>query len=296
LSPAALIGALHGKGSAAAENLQLARLDPRAIETASQAEEHGSLLDPVRIGDIVRTALAGGELSIPVVGGTFAIADGRLTFTPLIAPAQGADVTIRGGYDLGADALDLAFELAGAPAVDSATRERPRLTISFKGPVAAPRRGVDVGSLVGWLTARRVERETKRLEAAEQEAKRVQEREAEALRRAQERAAQERAAQERAAHERAQEEARKAAQKAAAQRAAEQAAAQRAAEQAAAASPPAAPGAEKAPELPPAIEIPPAPVTPARPRRPSPPRGASVRSPAPTALPPPLVITPLAPP
>jgi len=270
LSPAALIGALRGKGSAAVESLQLTGLDPRAIENASEAAEHGSLLDPVRVGDVVRTALVGGGLDIPNVGGTFAINDGRLTFAPLAAPARNADVTIRGSYDLGQDALDVGFELAGAPSTDMATHARPQLTISFKGPFAAPRRNVDVSALVHWLTERRVEREAKRLEAAEREAKRIQAQEAEALRRAQE-------------------EARRAAQKAAEQRAA----AQRAAEQAAAAMPPAASGADKAPDLPPAIEIPLAPVSPPapvhrpKPRRASPPHGAAARAPA---LP--LVITP----
>jgi uncharacterized protein involved in outer membrane biogenesis len=270
LSPAALIGAVRGTGSAAAENLQLAGLDPRAIETASAAAEHGSLLDPVRIGDIVRTALAGGALDIPDVGGTIAINDGRLSFAPLAAPAQNADVTIRGGYDLGQDALDIGLDLAGAPSADMATHARPQLSISFKGPFAAPRRNVDVSALVRWLTERRVEREAKRLEAAEREAKRLQAeeqaQEAEARRRAQ---------------ERAQEEARRAEQK--------KAAAQRAAEQAAAATRPAAPGADKAPDLPPPIEIPSTSANPPpkpRLRRMSPPRAAP-RMPAP-----PLVITP----
>ncbi|HEY1544663.1 MAG TPA: AsmA-like C-terminal region-containing protein [Xanthobacteraceae bacterium] len=264
-SPAALIGALRGRGSAAGENLQFAGLDPQAIETASEAAERGSLLDPQRVGDIVRTALAGGALDIPDAGGTLAIDDGRLTFAPLAAPAQGADVTIMGGYDIGRDALDVGFDLAGAPSADVAAHGRPRLTVSFKGPLAAPRRSVDVTALVGWLTARRVEREAKRLEAAEREAKRVQAQEAaEALRRAQE-----------------------AARQAALKEAAQKAAAQRAAEQAAVATRPAVPGAERAPDLPPTIEIPSVPAHPQVKRRPSPSHGAATHMPAP-----PLVITP----
>ena len=259
LSPAALIGALQGKGSAAGENLQIAGLDPAAIEAASQALDHGVLIDPVRIGDIVRTALAGGRLDIPDVGGALAIGDGRLTFAPLLAPAQGADVTIRGSYDLGADLLDLGFDLAGAPRPDAANGERPQLSILFKGPIAAPRRSVDVTALVNWLSARRVELQKKRLEAAEQEARRIQAQEAEALRRAQE-------------------DARQAAQKAA----------ERASEQAAVPATPVAPG-DKAPELPPEIEIKSVPVGPAAKPRRTPPirRAATVRPPAA-----PLVIAP----
>jgi translation initiation factor IF-2 len=131
--------------------------------------------------------------------------------------------------------------------------------------LAAPRRSVDVTPLVGWLTARRVERDAKRLEAAEREAKRIQAQEAaEALRRAQE-----------------------AARQAAQREAAQKAAAQRAAEQAAVATRPAVPGAERAPDLPPAIEIPSLSVHPPAKRQPSPSHGAATHVPAP-----PLVITP----
>ena len=260
LSPAALIGALQGKGSAAGENLQIAGLDPAAIEAASQALDRGVLLDPVRIGDIVRAALAGGSLDIPDAGGAIAIGDGRLTFAPLLTPAQGADVTIRGSYDLGEDLLDVGFDLAGAPRPDAANGERPQLSISFKGPFAAPRRSVDVTALVNWLTARRVEQQNKRLDAAEQEAKRIQAQEAEALRRAQE-------------------DARQAAQKAA----------QRAADQGAAPTASVAPVVEKAPDLPPAIEIKSVPVaTTVKPRRTPPNRRAATARPAAA----PLVITP----
>jgi hypothetical protein len=66
LSPAALIGALHGQGTVTAENLLFAGLDPNAIDAATRAAERGVALDGVRIGDIVRTALDGGRLHIPM--------------------------------------------------------------------------------------------------------------------------------------------------------------------------------------------------------------------------------------
>jgi large subunit ribosomal protein L24 len=260
LSPAALIGALQGQGTVAGESLQIGDLDPAAIEAAVVAAEHGVLLDPVRIGDVVRTALAGGRLDIPDVGGAFAISNGRLTMAPLLAPAQGADVAIRGSYDLGADILDLGFDLAGAPRADAANGARPRLAVSFKGPLATPRRSVDVAALVDWLTARRDAQQRKQLDAAEREAKRIQAAEAEALRRAQE-------------------DARQAAERAA----------QRAAEQAAIPTATVSPGVDKAPDLPPAIEIKPAPVVTApKPRRPPPAKRAATTRP----VAPPLVITP----
>jgi large subunit ribosomal protein L24 len=189
LSPAALIGALQGQGTVTAENLLLAGLDPNAIDAATRAAERGVALDGVRIGDIVRTALDNGRLHIPDAGGAIAIADGRFTLAPLLAPAQGADVAMTGSYDLAADALDARFDLTGAVRPNGPIGQRPALSVALKGPREAPRRSEDVSALVNWLTLRSVEQEAKRLEAAERDAKRIKALEEQALRRAQEAAA-----------------------------------------------------------------------------------------------------------
>jgi large subunit ribosomal protein L24 len=172
-----------------AENLLLAGLDPSAIDAATRAAERGVALDGVRIGDIVRTALDGGRLHIPDAGGTIAIADGRVTLAPLVAPAQGADVAMTGSYDLAADALEARFDLTGALRQNGPVGQRPALSVALKGPREAPRRSEDVSALVSWLTLRSVEQESKRLEAAERQARRIKLQEEEALRRAQEAAA-----------------------------------------------------------------------------------------------------------
>jgi len=261
LSPAALIGALQGEGTVTAENLLLAGLDPNAIDAAMRAAERGVALDGVRIGDIVRTALDGGRLHIPDAGGAIAIAGGRLTLAPLVAPAQGADVAMTGSYDLAADALEARFDLTGAARPNGPSGQRPALTVALKGPREAPRRSEDVSALVNWLTLRSVEQEAKRLEAAEREAKRIKLQEEEALRRAQEAAA----------------------------------AAQRADQTAGIPAAPASDKAadkpmEKAPDLPPMIDIrtvPPA--VPAKPRHAPPPGDRASTARPPSA---PLVITP----
>jgi large subunit ribosomal protein L24 len=256
LSPAALIGGLHGQGTASVEQLLLAGLDPNAIDAASRAAERGVSLDGVRIGDIVRTALDDGRLNIPDAGGTLAISDGRLTLVPLVTPAQGADVAISGSYDLAADALDARFDLTGALRQNGPSGQRPALTVALKGPLEAPRRSEDVSALVSWLTLRSVEREAQRLEAAERDARRIKAQEEAALRRAREAAAVAAAAR---------------------------------AEQTAGI--PSGPPAEKAPDLPPTIDIitPPITVPAARPRQAP---ATSDRGPVPRPTASPLVITP----
>ncbi len=172
LSPATLIGALQGAGTATAENLQISGLDPKAIDAAMLAAERGVPLDAVRIGDVVRSALDAGKLHIPVATGTIAIRAGRVVLGPLTAPAEGADAAISSDYGLNEDALDLRFGFTGAPRADAPDGQRPQISVALKGPLDAPRRNVDVAALISWLALRGVELEAKRLEAAEQEAKR----------------------------------------------------------------------------------------------------------------------------
>ena len=44
---------------------------------------------------------------------------------------------------------------------------RPELAVSVKGPLATPERKLDVSALVGWLTLRATEQQTRRLESLE---------------------------------------------------------------------------------------------------------------------------------
>jgi large subunit ribosomal protein L24 len=274
LSPAALVGALQGSGSATVENLQIAGFDPKAIDAALSAADRGVAIDAVRIGDVVRSALDTGRLNIPDLAGAVAIDAGRVVITPLTAPAQSADVAITGSYGVGDDALDLRFGLTGAPKPNAPNGQRPEISLILRGPLDAARRTVEVGALVNWLASRAVEQETRRLEAAEQEAKRVQ--------------AQEEARRKQEAERRQQEEARR---KLDEERRAQEAAAATGA--IAEPAKPAAPAFDKAPDLPPAIIIGPAPGSGEAKQRHVPPRPDR----ATTAVPPsaPLVITPFDP-
>ena len=54
--------------------------------------------------------------------------------------------------------------LAGRPAANPLTGAKPELSVTLKGPLAAPERTVDVSSLLGWLTLRSTELQTRRLD------------------------------------------------------------------------------------------------------------------------------------
>jgi large subunit ribosomal protein L24 len=173
-SPAALVGALRGGGTLTIDNLQAPGLDPNAIGAAIRAADQGVPIDVVRIGDIVRVALDRGSLTVPWIGGGFTIADGRASFGEVAAKARDADLTASGSFDLADYGLSLRVGLMGAPAGEGMAGHRPRIDVTVKGPIGAPSRNADVASLVGWLTLRAVERESRNVEAAEREAKRLQ--------------------------------------------------------------------------------------------------------------------------
>src|SRR5262249_39783597 len=70
--------------------------------------------------------------------------------------------------------LDGRFAMTAPPRKNSATAERPVMTVAVRGPLTAARRSVDVSTLIGWATMRAVDQEAKRLDEAEKERRRLE--------------------------------------------------------------------------------------------------------------------------
>ncbi|MFL9826752.1 AsmA family protein [Rhodoplanes sp. SY1] len=198
LSPAALVGALHGSGAVTVTDVQLAGLDPKAVDAGIAAVERGLPLE--RLAGWLGPALEGGRLTVAKAGGAVSVVDGRVRLGPMETTADGTDVKLTAGLDLAADALDARITLVGPGRDDAPGGRRPELGIALRGPWAAPKRTVDTTALVTWVTLRTVEQEAKRLEVAEREAKR-REALAEAERARMEKERQERAERDRLARE-----------------------------------------------------------------------------------------------
>jgi hypothetical protein len=79
----------------------------------------------------------------------------------------GAQLSLDGVLDLNNAAIDAQMTLSGQPAASALIRARPEFSVSVKGPLAAPERKLDVSALVGWLTLRATEQQTRRLESLE---------------------------------------------------------------------------------------------------------------------------------
>ncbi len=192
LSPAALIGALQGRGTLTFDHVQVAGLDPKAINAAIRASERG--LAPERLSAYLGRALDAGHLAVPSATTILAILDGRIRIVPVVVNADGADVALSGTFNLVDSNLEARFTLSGAPREDMKGR-RPEITVLLSGPLSTPKREIDTSELVTFVTLRAVERESKRVEAAEREAKRREEAAAAAERAERERVERERALQ-----------------------------------------------------------------------------------------------------
>jgi hypothetical protein len=170
LSPVALIGSLQGNGKITLANAQFAGLDPRAFDAVTRAVDQGLAIDAARISDVVRKALASGQLSVKRAQGAIAISAGQVRLSKAIADSQDAELDMSGNLDLTDGVIDARLVLSGTSEAGGA---RPDIYMALRGPVAAPARSIDVSALTGWLTLRGVENQAKKLREIEEAAKKA---------------------------------------------------------------------------------------------------------------------------
>lgn len=179
MSPAALLGALDGSGTITLEDAAFAWLDPKAFGAAVKMADQSTALDAAKVRDVVTTVLDGGALAVPRLDAVLTISAGQARIGRIMVPAQGADLTLTGSADLVDATLDARLTLTGPSFGDGTTTTRPDILVLVKGPIAAPKRTIDVSAFSGWLMLRTVERQSKRLEAIEAERREAVAREAE---------------------------------------------------------------------------------------------------------------------
>ena len=164
-SASALLGALSGSGTVTLESARVAGLDPRAFEIAVRASDDGQATDDVKLRQIVEPALSAGALSVASAQIPFTIRDGRMRIgaTPLDAP--GVRAVVSGGYDIPADQADIRAALGLTMPLPATGR--PEIQLFAVGTPDALNRTVDVTALSSWLAVRKIDHETRRLDAIE---------------------------------------------------------------------------------------------------------------------------------
>ena len=133
LSAASLVGGLSGGGIMTLENVEIAGLDPAAINAAISAVDRGLAINAGRIAEIVNASLNSGRLRVPFATAPITIAEGRVRVSDLEAPAQSADVDAMATFGLVDHQVDMRFMLTGAQRKDAPGGERPSLAVTREG-------------------------------------------------------------------------------------------------------------------------------------------------------------------
>jgi large subunit ribosomal protein L24 len=168
LSPDGLVGSLHGSGTIALTRGQFAGIDPAAFDAAIRAADQSGSTEAAKINPVVIAAMEKGRLAVAQGDAEVTIAAGQIRLANAALQGQsGAELALDGVLDLNRSAIDAHMTLSQPAAANALIRARPELAISVKGPLAAPEKRLDVSALVGWLTLRATEQQTRRLESIE---------------------------------------------------------------------------------------------------------------------------------
>src|SRR5208282_3902126 len=145
-----------------------AGLDGAAFDAAVRAAGQSTVIAQSKIQAAVSAALANGRLAVPQGDAAMTITGGKVSVANVTLQAQdGTALALAGVLDLSTGAIDARMTLTGQPPADALIRMRPELAVGLKGPLAAPKRTLDISALTNWLTLRAAELQTRRLESIE---------------------------------------------------------------------------------------------------------------------------------
>ncbi len=168
LSPAGLVGSVHGSGAVTLANAHFSGIDPAAFDAAIHATDPSGSIDTAKIRTAVSAAIESGRLSVPNGDAEVTIAGGQIRLAKTTLPAQsGAEFSLDGVLDLNSAAIDAHMTLSGQPPANALISTRPELALTVRGPLATPETKLDISALVSWLTLRATELQTRRLESIE---------------------------------------------------------------------------------------------------------------------------------
>jgi large subunit ribosomal protein L24 len=168
-SYSALIGSLAGEGSLKLDAIRLAGLDPRAFALAMDVADSGRAGDAPRLKEATELALAKGAFTAPSAQWTIGAIEGRVRTDNAALDGDGGRVTFSGGVDLASGEADLRGALTAAPMAEAGPSP-PGIRVGLKGNAGNARSTADTAEFVRWLTARLIERDTRRLESLEKPA------------------------------------------------------------------------------------------------------------------------------
>ncbi len=88
LSPASLIGSVHGTGAVTLANAQVAGIDPAAFDAAIHATDQSGSIETAKIRTAESAAMESGRLAVPNGEAEVTIADGQIRLAKMTLSAQ----------------------------------------------------------------------------------------------------------------------------------------------------------------------------------------------------------------
>lgn len=168
-SLAGVVATLSGGGSLHIGPGSIRAVDPNAFGATVAAAENGRELDEAALGKVFAGFLDAGPLAFNRVDGAFSIVAGTLRAPNLDIAADA--VRVAGGVtiDLGQGTLASQWTLTANAGAETTTGAFPQVGLAFNGPLAAPRRTVNVSPLSNFLQLRAFQREVRRIEKLQAE-------------------------------------------------------------------------------------------------------------------------------
>jgi hypothetical protein len=150
------------------KDVQFTGLDPAAFGAALGVTGQAGVIDMAKVNAAVGAALANGRVAVPEGNAALTIAAGTIKLGHVKLQAKGGpELSLNGVIDLSGAAIDALLTLSEPPPAMALIRTRPEISVAVKGPLAAPKRTLDISALTSWLTLNGAELQTRRIESIE---------------------------------------------------------------------------------------------------------------------------------
>lgn len=167
----AVMGGLSGDGSFSIAGLKVQKFDPHAFAAVAGIADIINL-DPNILGTRVAAALDQGAFETPKIGGSFTIAGGTARVPNVAAATPAAKLFGSATIKLADLGLGGSFALTPIGTLDAAglvSETTSKITANLSGTLTAPKRTLDIGTMVDAIKVKAYEVEVARLEALKAE-------------------------------------------------------------------------------------------------------------------------------
>lgn len=163
-SLSAIIATFRGRGSLHLSDGQLGLMNAQAFSLVIDAVDDGLKNDIDVLQDLLIQHLDGGVFKYTNIDASFRIASGVVKANNITVASKNGQIRGSAGLTLSDMEVQSSFIFSLRSDIKLADGNWPYISLTFDGPVVAPRRKIDVRALQSFLTVRALEREVHRVE------------------------------------------------------------------------------------------------------------------------------------